>query len=255
MTNTYFKYIEYDDKCKVSDFTSSTKILINKLKDKCDGSWKFDKLISFNKQTNVSIYSICNTRSCDYIIKIVLLEKIDNVDNVMTEINLQTEAFNKSLSIEIIQIVIDETKIGFLMEKMTITVESKILSLAEYNKKDDIIKVIIEVCDIIEKLHNETNIIFNDVHFNNFMYNKDDIIKIIDFGESSHMNDENTECRYDDFVDVFNSFYYLSDSKYNKMFESMNHIVYDICLKYIPSDKHCNIKRHYFKDRGYEYIC
>lgn len=70
------------------------------------------------------------------------------------------------------------------------------MTLKEYilNEKnikiDEIIKIFLEIIDVIEKIH-KNNVIHRDIKPTNIMINKNKEIKIIDFNMSSYKNEEN----------------------------------------------------------------
>ena len=128
----------------------------------------------------------------------------------MQEINIQYAASVEGLSPLILQIVVDIDKVGFIMEKMKITLRDKIIQISqEMKKKDDtkkeqISNLIISACENVKLLHN-IDIIHGDLHLNNFMINENDDLVIIDFGESEFCTDSQKKDYSVPFEDVYNA--------------------------------------------------
>jgi len=178
-----FLSVPYEEKCHVPEFSDSSRVGVIE-GHLCIGQWQYGDLIQDGEYTGEKVYRVCAPNdACEYIAKVIPILNKD-VNEIMDEINIQQIAFEHDLAPEILQVVVDTDKVGFIMSALTVTAKDRILELLTAGDNAGVIRVINTIFTVIDKL-NRCGITHGDAHLDNFMYDRNGQLKVIDFGRSS----------------------------------------------------------------------
>jgi tRNA A-37 threonylcarbamoyl transferase component Bud32 len=156
-----------------------------------------------SKMTNAygNIYTACNVKKCNYILKVMYLKKdkkskkqnID-LDSFYNGIKNQQIASKYGIASPIYDYYVQKESCGIVMEKYCDTLLDRLNSFVSIKQKK---KYLDTAFLLLEKLHRETGISHNDAHLTNFMFDIENTLKLIDFGTSKISSE--SEQQYSDF--------------------------------------------------------
>ena len=191
---------ETPDRC--SGFPTAKYIEVHK---PCDKGWITKRRMGEPSHAG-SIAQICCGGDCGYIIKNVPFHPIGKA-SIHNEIELQIRAASAGLAANIQQVVTFEDSILIRMEMYTVTI---LRSIIEYMRSDGhpghgdhidgvmsfIYDKLHQCIELISRLH-DLGFAHGDTHLNNFMYDQQGHLKIIDFGLSVSMTQQDINHDYD----------------------------------------------------------
>jgi serine/threonine protein kinase len=145
-------------------------------------------------------YEVCHGSNCNFVLKRILFNKFDSEQeedeetmdehqmDYFTRIFKQEVALQNKASITdvcspvYLAYIIKHKELGLIMDKYEMTLKElfsqKKLSLSEQER------ILSDTYSALETLLCESNIVHNDSQLSNFMVNKENEVKIIDFGQS-----------------------------------------------------------------------
>lgn len=136
--------------------------------------------------------------NCKHIIKVINFTYDYTIQDFYREVEYQNKAHELGVSPEVIEFYTDDKKGFIVMKKLDLSLHDVLQSM-----EFDPIKLSNQVINIIKKLHSN-GIVHNDTHKNNFMFDKDGKLYIIDFGKASDLkNIKDGNIDYKKAVDLF----------------------------------------------------
>ena len=224
----------YENECIVDNLNRASKVetYIPEGLDDCLGPWT-TKLIYTSEQTGEEIYQAhSESTGNDYIMKSFNLETSD-VEDIIQEIDFQNQVAVEGLAPQLYQLVVSTQNISFIMAGLKETALNRLIRYTKTGDTASILKLIKNICDCTQLLH-KIGIQHGDTHFENFMFDDEDSLMIIDFGQSSEFD----KLSYvNDFVLINNSFAEfttnLGDDK--QLIQSISDDVYKLIKSYIPA--------------------
>lgn len=181
-------------------------------KDYCPYFWTCENDCRISDRTGrpseySKVYKMCcnekgvEEQNCKHIIKVINFTYDYTIQDFYREVEYQHKAHELGLSPEVIDFYADDKKGFIVMKKLDLSLHDVLQSM-----EFDPIKLSNQVIDIIKKLHSN-GIVHNDTHKNNFMFDKDGKLYIIDFGKASDLkNIKDGNIDYKKAVDLFDDF-------------------------------------------------
>lgn len=227
-----------DDKCSI--IQNGRRFPCKKVKisgGRCNGSYTAKEQIG--EGFFGTVYSLCNIENgCEYVFKVIKkLEKFDE-----TEIELQMKASEAGIAPKILQVVYNGDNVGIIMEKLKYTMMdflNDISILPKDARQIILLKNIVDVFDLLGKLHS-LGILHNDNHISNIMWDtKTSKWMLIDFGYATMMLDKKFNNDFENFIEDIISTASIDDTDIDT----------DIIFRNLEHDKAIKLKTMWSKLR------
>lgn len=174
-----------DNKCSI--MKNETRLPCKRVRisgGECKGAYKV--LEPVGEGFFGTVYSITCESGCDYAFKVIKKDMLHLFKE--NEIELQSRASEIGIASEILQVTYNDDSIGIIMEKMDYTMKDFLKDISKLTadaRQIILLKIIKDVFELLNKLHG-INILHNDVHISNIMWNtKKSKWMLIDFGLAS----------------------------------------------------------------------
>jgi serine/threonine protein kinase len=136
------------------------------------------------------VYEACHDDVCDYIAKWIPIPGMMKLDEIQREIDIQFVASGTGISPKIKQVLICDNGVLIIMDRMKQTLGDY---LTEKKLTDDEKTLILfKITTVLNNFH-LLGYTHNDTHTNNFMIDKNDDVKLIDFGKAVKWNSSTFE--------------------------------------------------------------
>lgn len=165
-----------------------------------DIAWEVSE--SLSREASAEIWQACANahEPCEHILKYIPFYESKDADKFESEVRIQSIAATKNVAPEILDAWTCSTGGALVMPKLIETlndrwnnIDAQIVNTITAEKfAPKLIALIDETATLVHKLH-DMSIMHNDIHEYNLMYNAEDQLQFIDFGQSTISSEDEAD--------------------------------------------------------------